>query len=113
MASYLKHVTCLRFLIIRKVPETRPNVQFRGAFCRVSADEVMDKKGLKQATSVIEALIDDLLAANAQQVENYRAAEPEKRGKMLGFFVGQCMKASGGKANPAMVNQILKQKLDG
>ena len=80
-----------------------------------SADEVIDKKGLKQVTDTgaIEAMIDDVLAANAQQVENYRAAEPEKRGKMLGFFVGQCMKASGGKANPAMVNQILKQKLDG
>ena len=80
-----------------------------------SADEVIDKKGLKQVTDTgaIEAMIDDVLTANAQQVENYRAAEPEKRGKMLGFFVGQCMKASGGKANPAMVNQILKQKLDG
>ena len=79
-----------------------------------SADEVIDKKGLKQVTDTgaIEAMIDDVLTANAQQVENYRAAEPEKRGKMLGFFVGQCMKASGGKANPAMVNQILKQKLD-
>ena len=80
-----------------------------------SADEVIDKKGLKQVTDTgaIEAMIDDVLTANAQQVENYRAAEPEKRGKMLGFFVGQCMKASGGKANPSMVNQILKQKLDG
>lgn len=80
-----------------------------------SADEVIDKKGLKQVTdtSAIEAIIDDVLVANAQQVENYLAAEPEKRGKMMGFFVGQCMKASGGKANPGLVNQILKQKLDG
>ncbi len=80
-----------------------------------SADEVIDKKGLKQVTDTgtIEAMIDSVLMANAQQVENYRAAEPEKRGKMIGFFVGQCMKASGGKANPGMVNQILKQKLDG
>ncbi len=80
-----------------------------------SADEVIDKKGLKQVTDTgtIEAMIDSVLMANAQQVENYRAAEPEKRGKMMGFFVGQCMKASGGKANPGMVNQILKQKLDG
>lgn len=52
-----------------------------------------------------------LLAANAQQVENYRTAEPEKRGKTVGFFIGQCMKASGGNANFTMVN--LKQKLDG
>jgi len=79
-----------------------------------SADEVIEKKGLKQVTDTgaIEAMIDGVLAANAQQVANYRAAEPEKRGKMMGFFVGQCMKASGGKANPGMVNQLLKQKLD-
>ena len=40
----------LRFSIIKKVPETKPNVQFPDVFCRVSADEVIDKKGLKQAT---------------------------------------------------------------
>ncbi|AMO57464.1 glutamyl-tRNA amidotransferase [Endozoicomonas montiporae] len=78
------------------------------------ADEVIEKKGLKQVTDTgaIEAMIDDVLAANAQQVENYRAAPVEKRGKMIGFFVGQAMKASKGKANPGMVNQILKKKLD-
>ncbi len=79
-----------------------------------SADDVIEKKGLKQVTDTgaIAAMIDDVLANNSQQVENYRAAPPEKRGKMIGFFVGQCMKASKGKANPAMVNQLLKQKLD-
>ena len=78
------------------------------------ADEVIEKKGLKQVTDTgaIEVMIDEVLAANAQQVENYRAAPPEKRGKMIGFFVGQAMKASKGKANPGMVNQILKKKLD-
>ena len=78
------------------------------------ADEVIDNKGLKQVTDTgaIEAMIDEVLTANAQQVENYRAAPPEKRGKMIGFFVGQAMKASKGKANPGMVNQILKKKLD-
>ena len=78
------------------------------------ADEVIEKKGLKQVTDTgaIEAMIDEVLASNAQQVENYRAAPPEKRGKMIGFFVGQAMKASKGKANPSMVNQILKKKLD-
>ncbi|MET4695400.1 Asp-tRNA(Asn)/Glu-tRNA(Gln) amidotransferase subunit GatB [Endozoicomonas lisbonensis] len=77
------------------------------------ADEVIEKKGLKQVTDTgaIEAMIDEVLAVNAQQVENYRAAPPEKRGKMIGFFVGQAMKASKGKANPGMVNQILKKKL--
>ncbi|MGB1270726.1 MAG: Asp-tRNA(Asn)/Glu-tRNA(Gln) amidotransferase subunit GatB [Endozoicomonas sp.] len=79
-----------------------------------NADEVIEKKGLKQVTDTgaIETMIDDVLADNAQQVENYRSAPVEKRGKMIGFFVGQCMKASKGKANPGMVNQILKQKLD-
>ena len=78
------------------------------------ADDVIEKKGLKQVTDTgaIETMIDEVLAANAQQVENYRAAPPEKRGKMIGFFVGQAMKASKGKANPGMVNQILKKKLD-
>ena len=78
------------------------------------ADEVIEKKGLKQVTDTgaIETMIDEVLAANAQQVENYRAAPVEKRGKMIGFFVGQAMKASKGKANPGMVNQILKKKLD-
>lgn len=80
-----------------------------------TADAVIEKKGLKQVTDTgaIEAMIDEVLANNARQVENYRAAEEDKRGKMIGFFVGQCMKASKGKANPGLVNQILKQKLDG
>ena len=78
------------------------------------ADEVIEKKGMKQVTDTgaIEAMIDEVLADNARQVDNYRAASPEKRGKMIGFFVGQAMKASEGKANPGIVNQILKQKLD-
>ena len=80
-----------------------------------NADQVIEKKGLKQVTDTgtIEAIIDDIMAANNAQVEQYRAAEPAKRGKMVGFFVGQVMTASKGKANPAMVNQILKQKLEG
>lgn len=79
------------------------------------ADTVIDAKGLKQITDTgaIEAIIDEVMANNAAQVEGYRAAEPDKRGKMIGFFVGQVMKASQGKANPGQVNQLLKQKLDG
>ena len=79
------------------------------------ADDVIEKKGLKQVTDTgaIEAMIDEVLANNARQVDNYRNAPADKRGKMIGFFVGQCMKASRGKANPGMVNQILKQKLEG
>ena len=53
------------------------------------------------------------LAANAGQVERYRATEPAKRVKMFGFFVGQVMQASKGKANPQQVNELLRRKLDG
>jgi aspartyl-tRNA(Asn)/glutamyl-tRNA(Gln) amidotransferase subunit B len=79
-----------------------------------SADSIIEQKGLKQITDsgAIEAIIDEIIANNAAQVEGYRAAEPDKRGKMIGFFVGQVMKASQGKANPGQVNQLLKAKLD-
>jgi len=76
-------------------------------------DEIIEAKGLKQITDTgaIEALVDEVLAANAAQVENYRNADPEKRPKMLGFFVGQIMKRSQGKANPQQVNELLRNKL--
>jgi len=78
------------------------------------ADTVIDKRGLKQVsdTGAIEKLVDDVIAASAAQVENYRSADEAKRPKMMGFFVGQIMKASRGQANPQMINQILKKKLD-
>ncbi|SDS94841.1 aspartyl/glutamyl-tRNA(Asn/Gln) amidotransferase subunit B [Halopseudomonas sabulinigri] len=79
-----------------------------------SADAVIESKGLKQVTDsgAIEAMLDEVLAANAEQVEQYRAAEEAKRGKMFGFFVGQAMKASKGKANPQQVNELLRKKLE-
>lgn len=79
-----------------------------------TADEVIAAKGLKQVTDTgaLEAIIDEVLAANPSQVEQYRQAEVDKRGKMIGFFVGQVMKASKGTANPQAVNQLLKDKLD-
>ncbi len=79
------------------------------------ADSVIEKKGLKQITDsgAIESIIDEIIANNPQQVENYRNAEEAKRGKMIGFFVGQVMKATQGKANPGQVNQLLKAKLEG
>ena len=79
------------------------------------ADQIIEARGLKQVTDsgAIEAMLDEVLAANAEQVEQYRASDENKRGKMFGFFVGQAMKASKGKANPQQVNQLLKQKLDG
>jgi aspartyl-tRNA(Asn)/glutamyl-tRNA(Gln) amidotransferase subunit B len=79
-----------------------------------SADEIIEKKGLKQVSDsgAIEAIVDDVIANCPQQVEQYVNAEPDKRGKMVGFFVGQVMKASKGAANPGQVNQVLKKKLD-
>lgn len=76
-----------------------------------SADEVIDKKGLKQITDTgaIEAMIDEIIANNPKQVEEYRGGKD----KLFGFFVGQAMKASKGKANPASLNDILKKKLEG
>ncbi|MFI0471535.1 Asp-tRNA(Asn)/Glu-tRNA(Gln) amidotransferase subunit GatB [Halomonas sp. HMF6819] len=78
------------------------------------ADEVIEAKGLKQVTDTgaIEAMIDEVIAENPAQVAQYRDAEPEKRGKMIGYFVGQVMKASRGTANPQQVNGLLKEKLD-
>jgi aspartyl-tRNA(Asn)/glutamyl-tRNA(Gln) amidotransferase subunit B len=79
-----------------------------------SADAIIDAKGLKQVTDTgaIEAMIDQVIADSPAQVAQYRDAEPEKRGKMIGYFVGQVMKASRGTANPQQVNGLLKEKLD-
>jgi len=75
------------------------------------ADAVIEAQGLQQITdtSAIEAMIDAIIAANPAQVEQYRAGKD----KVFGFFVGQVMKASAGKANPAQVNELLKRKLQG
>jgi hypothetical protein len=75
------------------------------------ADAVIDKKGLKQITDTgaIEKVIDEVIAANPKQLEQYRAGHD----KLFGFFVGQVMKVSQGKANPAQVNDLLKKKLAG
>ncbi|MGA1206524.1 MAG: Asp-tRNA(Asn)/Glu-tRNA(Gln) amidotransferase subunit GatB [Litorivicinaceae bacterium] len=80
-----------------------------------SVDVIIEARGLIQVTDqgAIEALVDSVLAQNPEQVANYRAAPEEKRGKMLGFFVGQTMKASQGKANPQQVNAVLLAKLQG
>ena len=77
------------------------------------ADAIIAAKGLKQVsdTGAIEALVDEVLANNPDQVANYQAADENKRKKMLGFFVGQIMKASKGQANPGVVNKLLNQKL--
>jgi len=74
------------------------------------AGAIVEAKGLRQVTDTgaIEAAVDTALAANPAQVAQY-ATNP----KVLGFFVGQIMKATQGKANPALVNELLKQKLVG
>jgi aspartyl-tRNA(Asn)/glutamyl-tRNA(Gln) amidotransferase subunit B len=56
-------------------------------------------------------MVDQVIAANAGQVEQYLAADEERRKKLVGFFVGQVMKLSRGQANPQMVNQLLAKKL--
>ncbi len=78
-----------------------------------SADQVIEARGLKQITDsgAIEQIVDAVIAANPEQVDNYRSAEEKKRGKMMGFFVGQVMKQSQGKANPQQVNELLRKKL--
>lgn len=77
------------------------------------ADSIIEARGLKQVsdTGALEKIIDEVIANNPQQVENYRKADEAKRPKMLGFFVGQVMKASKGQANPQAVNEILLKKL--
>jgi aspartyl-tRNA(Asn)/glutamyl-tRNA(Gln) amidotransferase subunit B len=73
------------------------------------ADAIIEAKGLRQITdaSAIEKTIDAVMAANPQQLADYRCGKD----KLFGFFVGQVMKATGGKANPAQVNDLLKRKL--
>ncbi|WP_366943291.1 Asp-tRNA(Asn)/Glu-tRNA(Gln) amidotransferase subunit GatB [Nevskia sp.] len=76
-----------------------------------TADEIIQAKGLVQVTdeSAIIAAIDDVIAKNPQQVADYRAG----RDKLYGFFVGQAMKATQGKANPDALNRLLKERLAG
>jgi aspartyl-tRNA(Asn)/glutamyl-tRNA(Gln) amidotransferase subunit B len=79
------------------------------------ADTVIEAKGLKQVSDsgAIAALVEQVLAANPKQVADYRAAADDKKAKMLGFFVGQVMKASGGKVNPQQLNELLATQLNG
>ncbi len=75
------------------------------------ADAIIEAKGLKQITDTgaIEKVIDEVMAANPKQLADYRSGKD----KLFGFFVGQVMKVTGGKANPAQVNELLKKKLAG
>ena len=75
------------------------------------ADAIIESKGLRQITdrSAIERVIDEVMAKNPGQLAEYRAGKD----KLFGFFVGQVMKATDGKANPAQLNELLKKKLGG
>lgn len=75
------------------------------------ADAIIELKGLKQITDsgAIEKVIDEVMAANPKQLADYRSGKD----KLFGFFVGQVMKVTAGKANPAQVNDLLKKKLAG
>jgi aspartyl-tRNA(Asn)/glutamyl-tRNA(Gln) amidotransferase subunit B len=74
-----------------------------------TADEVIDKQGLKQITDsgAIESLVDEVLAANPGNVAEFKAGKE----KAFNALVGQVMKAAKGKANPQQVNDLLRQKL--
>jgi aspartyl-tRNA(Asn)/glutamyl-tRNA(Gln) amidotransferase subunit B len=76
-----------------------------------TADDIIEAQGLKQITDAgaIEGVIDSVIAANPKQLADYRAGKD----KLFGFFVGQVMKATGGKANPAQLNELLRAKLGG
>jgi aspartyl-tRNA(Asn)/glutamyl-tRNA(Gln) amidotransferase subunit B len=76
-----------------------------------SADAVIESKGLRQITdsAAIERAIDEVMAKNPGQLADYRAGKD----KLFGFFVGQVMKATAGKANPAQLNELLRKKLPG
>ena len=69
----------------------------------------MDREGLRQIsdTGALDKIIDDVLAGNPKQVEQYRSGKTT----VIGFLVGQVMKASRGQANPGAVNELLKKKL--
>ncbi len=74
-----------------------------------SAAEIVEEKGLKQISDegAIAAIVDQLVADNPKQAEQFRAGNE----KIIGWFVGQVVKATQGKANPGVVNRLLKQKL--
>jgi aspartyl-tRNA(Asn)/glutamyl-tRNA(Gln) amidotransferase subunit B len=74
-----------------------------------TAADIVEDKGLKQVsdTGALEAAVDQVMADNPDRVADYRGGNQ----KLIGWFMGQIMKASGGKANPQMVNELLRNKL--
>ncbi|WP_370185949.1 Asp-tRNA(Asn)/Glu-tRNA(Gln) amidotransferase subunit GatB [Alloalcanivorax sp.] len=78
-----------------------------------SPDQIIEARGLKQMSDSgeLEKIVDQVIADSPAQVEDYRNSDDAKRKKKIGFFVGQVMKATQGKANPQQVNQLLQEKL--
>jgi aspartyl-tRNA(Asn)/glutamyl-tRNA(Gln) amidotransferase subunit B len=108
--------TALAGLLRRILDETVSNKLAKDVFLAMwdegkSADEVIEAKGLKQITDsgALEAVIRQVIEAHPEQVAGYRGGKD----KLFGFFVGQAMKATGGKANPAQLNDLLKRLLAG
>ncbi len=89
-----------------KIAKTVFEALWQGA---ASADEVIESQGLKQVSDSgeLEPIIDQIIQDNPNQAEQYRSGKT----KLLGFFVGQVMKATAGKANPQQVNELVKEKL--
>ena len=79
------------------------------------ADAIIKNKGLKQLTDTgaIEKLADEIIAANPDQLKQYQTSPPEKQARLIGYFVGQAMKKSQGKASPRQLNEVLRVKLKG
>ncbi len=78
-----------------------------------SADAIIEARGLRQVSDsgALQTIVDDVIGANARQVQQYLEADEAKRKKLVGFFVGQVMKLSKGQANPQVVNELLAKKL--
>jgi aspartyl-tRNA(Asn)/glutamyl-tRNA(Gln) amidotransferase subunit B len=106
MAGLLAHI--FKQTISNKIAKEVMEAMWSG---EGTADQIIEKRGLKQISDSgeIEKLVDQAIAAGAKQVEDYRAGKQ----KALQSLVGQVMKASKGKANPAQVNEILRRKLGG
>lgn len=78
-------------------------------------DAIIEQQGLKQVsdTGALEAIVDEVLAGMASQIEQFKEADDKKRKKLMGGFMGPIMKASKGQGNPQLINQILQKKLNG
>lgn len=105
-------------LIVRIKDETLTSKLARQVFDHLWAgegddvDAIIEQQGLKTTgDDELATIVDKIIADNTQQVENYRAADDVKRKKMIGFFVGQVMKATQGQANPQKLNALLQEKL--